>query len=67
MSKEEITISPAHIEAHLGYYIKIDSIEAELSGINPVFKSDEEFCDCYRNNIGIPPTTQAKNQESTTT
>ena len=44
---EPEVIPSSHISAHLGIWCMIDSIEAELSGVTPTFKSDAAFCDCY--------------------
>lgn len=31
----------------MGYWCKVDLVEAQLSGITPTYRSDEEFMDSY--------------------
>lgn len=41
------TVSPAHIEGHVGYWCRLEQIRAELLGITHVFRTDEEFLDTF--------------------
>jgi hypothetical protein len=47
MDTETETISSMDIQLHMGYWVNMELIKGELTGIFPSYKSDEEFQDAF--------------------
>lgn len=47
METEPLTISSEHIQHHVGYWVMIEEIRSEISGVSLNFNSDEEVLDYF--------------------